>query len=89
MLDTCFCLPVGNWWQWRVPGRLVKLKGGRRHKPTRGEQVVLVGDVSLGSGNTPFLYLGDWLGWIALAGYIFFVVFQTVTERRAKKAAKS
>ncbi len=54
-----------------------------------GEQVVLVGDVSLGSGNTPFLYLGDWLGWIALACYIFFVVFQIMTERRAKKAAKS
>jgi len=54
-----------------------------------GEQVILVGDVSLGSGNTPFLYLDDWLGWISLAAYIFFVVFQIMTERRAKKTAKS
>ena len=54
-----------------------------------GSRLTLVGDVPLGSGNTPFLYLGDWLGWIALAGYIFFVVFQIMTERRAKKAAKS
>ena len=51
-----------------------------------GEQVILVGDVSPGSGNTPFLYLGDWLGWLSLAGWIFFVVFQTVEKRRHKKA---
>jgi apolipoprotein N-acyltransferase len=54
-----------------------------------GEQVVLVGDVSLGSGNTLYLYLGDWLGWLSLAGWLFFVVFQSVVERRAKKTAKS
>jgi apolipoprotein N-acyltransferase len=52
-----------------------------------GSRVTLVGDVPLGSGNTPYLYLGDWLGWISLAGYVFFVVFQTVTEKKAKKAA--
>jgi len=54
-----------------------------------GSRLTLVGDVPLGSGNTPYLYLGDWLGWISLAGYVFFVVFQIVVERRAKKAAKS
>ena len=37
-----------------------------------GSRLTLVGDVPLGSGNTPFLYLGDWLGWISLAGYICF-----------------
>jgi apolipoprotein N-acyltransferase len=53
------------------------------------EQVVLVGDVSLGSGDgTLFTTLGDWLGWASLAGWVFFVVFQTVTQRRAKKAAQ-
>ena len=51
-----------------------------------GEQVILVGDVSPGSGNTPFLYLGDWLGWLSLAGWIFFVVFEVVENRRHKKA---
>jgi hypothetical protein len=29
------------------------------------------------------------MGWLSLAGFIFFIVFQTVVERRAKKAAKS
>jgi len=26
------------------------------------------------------------LGWVSLAAYVFFVVFQIVTERQAKKA---
>jgi apolipoprotein N-acyltransferase len=52
-----------------------------------GEQTVLVGDVSLGSGDgTLFTTLGDWLGWLSLAGWIFFVIFQTVEERQQKKA---
>lgn len=51
-----------------------------------GEQTVLISDVSLGSGNTPFLYLGDWLGWLSLAGLVFFVVFQTVEAKRQEKA---
>jgi apolipoprotein N-acyltransferase len=50
-----------------------------------GEQVVLGGDVSLGSGNTLFLYLGDWLGWISLAGWIAFMVFQVMEDRQHKK----
>jgi apolipoprotein N-acyltransferase len=52
-----------------------------------GEQVVLVGDVSLGSGNgTHFTTLGDWLGWLSLAGWVFFVVLQTAEKRRHKKS---
>jgi apolipoprotein N-acyltransferase len=51
-----------------------------------GEQVVLVSDVSLGSGNTPFLYLGDWLGWLSLAGWVFFMILPTVETRRQEKA---
>lgn len=51
-----------------------------------GEQAILVGDVTLGSGNAPYTSLGDVLGWVSLAAYVFFVVFQIVTERQAKKA---
>lgn len=50
-----------------------------------GEQVTIVEDVPLGSGNAPLVRLGDWLGWIMLAGYVFFVVFQITIERKAKK----
>jgi len=52
-----------------------------------GEQAILVGDVTLGSGNAPYTSLGDVLGWVSLAAYVFFMVFQIATEKRAKKAA--
>ena len=51
-----------------------------------GSRLTLVGDVTLGSGPTLYTSLGDILGWVALAGFIFFMVFQSVAERRAKKA---
>ncbi|MCL4835307.1 MAG: hypothetical protein KJZ86_22905, partial [Caldilineaceae bacterium] len=38
-------------------------------------QAVLVSDVPLGSADTPYLFLGDWLGWVALAGMAFFTFF--------------
>jgi hypothetical protein len=40
------------------------------------EQVVLVADVALGSGRPLYSCLGDWLGLLRLADYIFFLVFQ-------------
>ena len=49
-------------------------------------QVTLVEDVPLGSGNTIYLYLGDWLGWISLATYVFLTGLQITLQRRAKKA---
>ena len=52
----------------------------------KGEHLVLVGDVSLGSGNTLYTSLGDILGWVSLAGFIAFMVFQSIVEKRAKKA---
>ena len=55
-----------------------------------GSEVVLVGDVSLGSGKgTPYTSLGDILGWATLAGLVVFMVYQMVEERKAKKFAKS
>ncbi len=51
-------------------------------------RLTLVGDVPLGSGDAPVVLLGDWLGWITLAGLVFFMIFQTITDRRAKKAQK-
>jgi apolipoprotein N-acyltransferase len=55
-----------------------------------GSDVVLVGDVSLGSGEgTPYTSLGDILGWATLAGLVGFMAYQLVEERKAKKAPKS
>jgi len=47
---------------------------------------VLVGDVPLGSGRTLVNTLGDWMGWVSLAGLGFFWVLPEVEKRRQKKA---
>ena len=53
----------------------------------RGSRLTLVGDVTLGSGPTPYTALGDILGWVMLAGYVFFMFYPSVVEKRMKKAA--
>lgn len=52
-----------------------------------GSRLVLSGEVSPGPGGAPYTKIGDLVGWLALAGYVFFMVFQAVVEGRAKKAA--
>lgn len=54
-----------------------------------GSRVTLVGDVTLGSGPTPYTSLGDILGWAALAGYVFFMFYPSVVEKRMRKAGRS
>lgn len=65
-------------------GRLVALDVNKD-----GSEVILTGDVSLGSGNgTLYTSLGDILGWAALAGLAAFLVYMSVEGRQAKKEAK-
>ncbi|MFN3308421.1 MAG: apolipoprotein N-acyltransferase [Anaerolineales bacterium] len=45
----------------------------------------VIADVPLGTGNAPAVRLGDWTGWIALAGMVFFVVYDPLTKARAKR----
>jgi apolipoprotein N-acyltransferase len=56
---------------------------------SNGSRVTLVGNVTLGSGPTPCTSLGDILGWVFLAGFIFFMIYKSVTERRVKRVAQS
>jgi apolipoprotein N-acyltransferase len=51
-----------------------------------GSRITLVGDVALGSGGAPYTSLGDILGWVSMIGFLGFMVFQAVVERKAKKA---
>jgi len=46
---------------------------------------VVMADVPLGTGDTPAVRLGDRTGWIALAGMIFFIVYDVVTKARARR----
>jgi apolipoprotein N-acyltransferase len=54
-----------------------------------GSRVTLVGDVTLGSDHAPYTSLGDILGWAALAGFIFFMFYPSVVEKRMKKVMES
>ncbi len=46
---------------------------------------VVIGDVPLGTGDSPAVRLGDWMGWIALAGMIFFIVYDSVSKASVKR----
>jgi apolipoprotein N-acyltransferase len=50
-----------------------------------GAAFALVADVPLGAGNTIQSKLGDWVGWLALAG---FVAFTVVMNRKIKEPKK-
>lgn len=50
----------------------------------RNGQIVMA-DVPLGMSNSLVVRLGDWTGWIALAGMVFFIIYDPVTKARAKR----
>jgi apolipoprotein N-acyltransferase len=54
-----------------------------------GSRVTLVGDVTLGADHAPYTSLGDILGWATLVGYVFFMFYPSVVEKRMKKVAQS
>ncbi len=52
---------------------------------TEPTQAVLVTDIPLGSADTPYLKVGDLLGWVALAGMAFFTFFSGKLVEREEK----
>lgn len=50
-----------------------------------GSPLVMVADVPMGSGATPYTSTGDLMGWVALAGLAFFVIFSSVVMKRKSK----
>ncbi len=49
----------------------------------------VITDVPLGRGDALAVQWGDWMGWIALAGMIFFIIYDPVTKARAKRGQSS
>jgi apolipoprotein N-acyltransferase len=43
-----------------------------------GSQATLIADVPMGTGNTLYSRFGDWLGWLSLAGMVFYAVYMPV-----------
>ena len=58
-------------------GRIVALRDGSPD----GAAFALVADVPLGTGTALYSRLGDWLGWLSLAGLVCFVVLQERARR--------
>ena len=54
-----------------------------------GSSDVVVADVTLASGNSLYTSIGDVLGYIILAGYIFFMIYPGIVDKRIKQAEKS
>ncbi|MFZ1398186.1 MAG: nitrilase-related carbon-nitrogen hydrolase [Candidatus Promineifilaceae bacterium] len=50
-----------------------------------GSQALLVADVALGSANSPYIALGDWVGILCLIGFIFFMIYPEIVKRQQKK----
>ncbi len=50
-----------------------------------GKQLVLINDVPLGTGSTLLVKVGDWLGWLCLAGLVFFWVFMDREKKQHQK----
>ncbi len=49
-----------------------------------GSQATLIADVPLGTADSLYVKLGDWVGWLCLAGFVFFIVFTPVIKRQTQ-----
>lgn len=47
----------------------------------QGRQAVVVADVALGTGTSPSVRLGDWVGWISLAAMVGFALVDVIVVR--------
>ena len=56
-------------------GRIVRSVVSRE-----GSQSTLVADVTVIQANPPQRYLGDWIGWLSLAGMVFFAILNPYTS---------
>jgi len=58
-------------------------------RTNEGSSEVIIADINLAEGQSLYTIMGnDWLGYLSLAGFVFFIVFQSVVESREKKKKK-
>jgi hypothetical protein len=50
-------------------------------REVEGQQTVLVADVALGTASALQIRLGDWIGWLCLAGLAFFALPNPLLKR--------
>ena len=67
-------------------GRVLALKSAA----PEGSAFALVEDMPVMESGTLYTRLGDWMGWISLAGFIFFMIYPDIVKKRQeKKLSKS
>jgi apolipoprotein N-acyltransferase len=59
-----------------------------RDAAPEGEAFALIADVPLGAGTTITTRLGDWVGWLALAGFIVLTVIMNLKPRKKEESDK-
>lgn len=64
-------------------GRVLTLKSGAPD----GEAFALVADVPVMESGTLYTRLGDWMGWVSLAGFVFFMIYPDILKKRQQKQA--
>jgi apolipoprotein N-acyltransferase len=65
-------------------GRIVSLAVSRAPLDT-----VLLATIPLGTADAPLIFLGDWLGWLCIAGIAAFFAFDIASGRRARRSRDS
>jgi apolipoprotein N-acyltransferase len=67
-------------------GRIIELTSG-----PNGTRAIVVADVPLGTADAPQIILGDWIGWLSLAGMIIFSLREPLEKvwARVKTVARS
>jgi apolipoprotein N-acyltransferase len=50
-----------------------------------GANATIVADIPLGAGNTLVTQIGDWVGWLCLAGLVFFAIFMPLNMQRGNR----
>jgi apolipoprotein N-acyltransferase len=66
-------------------GRVLELRSGAPD----GEAFNLVADVPLGSANTLYTRVGDWVGWLCLVGFVAFMFLPDVIKKRQEKKTQA
>jgi len=50
----------------------------------QGSAYALVADVPIATSGTFYTLAGDWAGWLCLAGFIFFIIYQEIINRKQR-----
>ena len=57
-----------------------------RHLSKNGSRATLVNDIPVGSGNTPYVRFGDWLGWLCVGRLVIYLFHGLTTRLKGRRS---